>query len=151
IMDAARPHLLAAYLALAAGATIVLTPVPEVAMVLLPAATLLAAVVAWRIPKARRWPWIVLAIVTAAFAGLPALVFTAVGLFSTWAAIEYLAAAGLWWSVRAGSSWRSLLGTVVIGYLGGLSLFCVSTPLACMTAFTGALVTIVLSPGGFDD
>jgi hypothetical protein len=43
------------------------------------------------------------------------------------------------------------LGTVVIGYLGGLTLFCVSTPLACITAFTGALVTFVITPGEFDD
>jgi hypothetical protein len=42
------------------------------------------------------------------------------------------------------------LGTVVIGYLGGLMLVCVSTPLACITAATGALVTIVISPGEID-
>ncbi|HTK75336.1 MAG TPA: ABC transporter permease [Gemmataceae bacterium] len=151
IIAAGRPHLLGAYLALAASAAIILTPEPQAALVVLPAAALLALVTAWRVPWLRPWPWILLAVVTAGFAGLPAFMFTALGLWASWAAIEFLGAVGIWWSVRAGSSWRSLLGTVVIGYLGGLMLLCVSTPLACTTAATGALVTIVISPGDFDD
>jgi ABC-type transport system involved in multi-copper enzyme maturation permease subunit len=151
IIAAARPHLLAAYIALAAAATIILTPAPQAALIALPAAAFLAAVTAWLVPRLRPWPWVLLAVLIAGFAGLPALTFTAVGLGTTWASMEFLGAVGLWWSVRAGGSWRSLLGTVVIGYLGALTLFCVSTPLACMTAFTGALVAIVLSPEGLDD
>jgi ABC-type transport system involved in multi-copper enzyme maturation permease subunit len=151
IIVAARPHVIGAYLALAASVAILLTPAPEVALIVLPAAALLALMIAWRVPRTRPWPWVGLALLTAGFAGPPALVFTAVGMGATWAAMEFLAAVGLWWSVRARSSWRSLLGTVVIGYLGGLMLFCVSTPLACITAFTGALVTFVVSPGEFDD
>jgi len=151
IVAAARPHLLGAYLALAASATVILTPEPQAALIVLPAAALLATVIAWRVPRTRPWPWVLLAVFTAGFAGMPAVMFTAVGLGATWAAIEFLGAVGIWWSVRASGSWRSLLGTVVIGYLGALTLFCVSTPLACITAFTGALVTFVITPGGFDD
>jgi ABC-type transport system involved in multi-copper enzyme maturation permease subunit len=39
-----------------------------------------------------------------------------------WIAMYYMVAAGLWCSVRSMSSWRSLLGTLAIGYGGGLAL-----------------------------
>src|SRR5262249_17483444 len=87
IVAAARPPLLGAYVALAASAAIVLTPKPELALIVLPVAALLAAVIAWRIPRTRPWPWVALALLTAGFAGPPAFVFAAVGLFTTWASI----------------------------------------------------------------
>jgi ABC-type Na+ efflux pump permease subunit len=48
----------------------------------------------------------------------------------TWLAMAFVGAAGLWCSVRSKSSWRSLLGTVLIGYVGGFMLYGVALPVA---------------------
>jgi ABC-type transport system involved in multi-copper enzyme maturation permease subunit len=48
----------------------------------------------------------------------------------TWLAMAFVGTAGLWCSVRSKSSWRSLLGTVLIGYLGGFFLLGVAFPVA---------------------
>jgi len=53
----------------------------------------------------------------------------------------FIAAVGLYCSARSRNSWRSLLATVAIGYLGGFVLFCVSTPLACLTSVILGLLT----------
>jgi ABC-type transport system involved in multi-copper enzyme maturation permease subunit len=76
---------------------------------------------------------------------LPALFFAVIGGVGSvlwvvvWAAVTLLAmifvgAAGLWCSVRAKTSWRSLLGTLGITYVGGFILFCVTSPIMIMMA-----------------
>ncbi|HEV3117151.1 MAG TPA: ABC transporter permease subunit [Gemmataceae bacterium] len=72
---------------------------------------------------------------------IPALLFSLWGGFEpffmtllrlavTWLAMAFVGTAGLWCSVRSKSSWRSLLGTVLIGYLGGFFLLVVAFPVA---------------------
>jgi hypothetical protein len=46
----------------------------------------------------------------------------------------FVGAAGLWCSVRAKTSWRSLLGTLGITYVGGSILSCVALPVIYMVA-----------------
>lgn len=50
----------------------------------------------------------------------------------TWLAMAFIGAAGLWCSVRAKSSWRSLMGTVLIGYGGGFLLLVIAFPVALL-------------------
>ncbi len=40
----------------------------------------------------------------------------------------FIGAAGLWCSVRAPNSWRALLNTVLVGYVGGLAIYAITTP-----------------------
>jgi hypothetical protein len=78
---------------------------------------------------------------TALYAGLEVFIVTTAGLTITWLALYFLGAAGLYCSARSHSSWRSLLGTVAIGYGGGAALFCVSTPLSCASSVVLWLLT----------
>jgi hypothetical protein len=58
----------------------------------------------------------------------PAVVITFL-LGATWLAMLFVGASGLWCSVRSKSSWRALLSTLGITYVGGFVLFVVSLPL----------------------
>jgi ABC-type transport system involved in multi-copper enzyme maturation permease subunit len=62
----------------------------------------------------------------------------------TWWAMELFAAIGIWCSVRCTSSWRSLLLTTSLGYVGGIVLTCVSTPVALSTTLILYLATGLL-------
>jgi hypothetical protein len=55
-------------------------------------------------------------------------------------AMFYMGAAGIWSSTRCSSSWRSLLSTMGIGYVGGLILWLVTTPI---TAIIGILLFLL--------
>ena len=70
----------------------------------------------------------------------------------TWLAMAFVGAAGLWCSVRSKSSWRSLLGTVVIGYLGGFLLYGVAAPVAFILYgviyLTLLLIDFIIGAGG---
>jgi ABC-type transport system involved in multi-copper enzyme maturation permease subunit len=68
------------------------------------------------------------AVVLAAFGGLLALLWTAVWLAVTVLAMYFVGAAGLWCSVRSRNSWRSLLGTLGLGYVGGACIYAVTSP-----------------------
>jgi ABC-type transport system involved in multi-copper enzyme maturation permease subunit len=76
---------------------------------------------------------------------VPALVFATIGGFGTvfWTALPlgvtllamwFVGAAGIWCSVLAKTSWRSLLGTLGITYIGGFVLFCVSSYIMLIVA-----------------
>jgi ABC-type transport system involved in multi-copper enzyme maturation permease subunit len=71
----------------------------------------------------------------------------AVTLVTAWLAMEFFASVGLWCSVRCSSSWRSLMMTAGLGYIGGLVLSCVSTPLALSTGIVLYLVTRLIEVG----
>jgi ABC-type transport system involved in multi-copper enzyme maturation permease subunit len=62
--------------------------------------------------------------------GWQALFWTVLLFGVTWLAMVFVGAAGLWCSVHAKSSWRSLMGTVLIGYGGGFCLLMVAFPFA---------------------
>ncbi len=55
-------------------------------------------------------------------------------------AMFYMGAAGIWSSTRCSSSWRSLLSTMGIGYVGGLILWLITTPIS----FIVALILLIL-------
>jgi ABC-type transport system involved in multi-copper enzyme maturation permease subunit len=50
----------------------------------------------------------------------------------------FLGAAGLWASVYSSTSWRALLRTLLVGYVGGLALYAVTTP--AIGLLTGVLI-----------
>jgi ABC-type transport system involved in multi-copper enzyme maturation permease subunit len=62
--------------------------------------------------------------------GWEAILWTVLLLGVTWLTMAFVGAAGLWCSVRAKSSWRSLMSTVLIGYGGGFFLLGVAFPVA---------------------
>jgi ABC-type transport system involved in multi-copper enzyme maturation permease subunit len=68
------------------------------------------------------------ALLLSALGGLMALFWTALWLAVTLLAMYYVGAAGLWCSARAKNSWRSLLATMVAGYLGGIALYALTAP-----------------------
>ena len=68
----------------------------------------------------------------------------AVTLAIAWLAMELFASVGIWCSVRCTSSWRSLLLTTWLGYVGGIVLCCVSTPMALSTTLILYLATGLL-------
>jgi ABC-type transport system involved in multi-copper enzyme maturation permease subunit len=72
-----------------------------------------------------------------------AICWTGVWLAVSLLAMAFVGAAGLWCSVRAKSSWRSLLGTVLIGYVGGFFLYGVAWPLA-LIVFAVIWITLTL-------
>lgn len=70
------------------------------------------------------------ALALALVGGWEATFWTVLLLGVTWLAMAFVGAAGLWCSVRAKSSWRSLLGTTLIGYGGGFFLLGIAFPVA---------------------
>lgn len=85
-----------------------------------------------------------LAIVYSALGGLMAFCWTLLGLVVTVLAMVYIGSAGIWCSVVSKNSWRALLGTMALGYLGGMALYLVSTPIIAILA---GLVLLFLSMG----
>jgi ABC-type transport system involved in multi-copper enzyme maturation permease subunit len=55
--------------------------------------------------------------------GPMALTWTLIWLGTTWLAMYYVGAAGIWCSARTKSSWRSLVGTLGLCYVGGFVLY----------------------------
>ena len=84
------------------------------------------------------------AVSLAALGGRGALLWTLLWLAVTWLALFYVGAAGLWCSVRSRGSWRSLLGTLALTYLGGFVLYCVTSTLAGIVAMLLFLVIFLL-------
>jgi hypothetical protein len=112
-----------------------------VALVLVPT---VLGIVALQLPAWSGWVATGLVVLVAAAGGLDSAVIVAGSLGVTWLAMCFLAAVGLFWSARSQTSWRSLLGTVTVGYAGGFVLFCVSTPLSCLsTMVLGLLLTAI--------
>jgi ABC-type transport system involved in multi-copper enzyme maturation permease subunit len=74
------------------------------------------------------------------FGGGAAVFLTTVFLGVTWLGMAYVGAAGIWCSVRCKSSWRSLLMTLMLAYVGGVLLYCVASPFIAMVWFILMLV-----------
>jgi len=103
-----------------------------------------AALILALAPRTARITLTVLAFTWAMMASGSTAVAIAITSLLGWLAMEYLGAAGMWSSVRCQSSWRSLLLTLGFGYVGGFVIFCVSTPLACITTLLLSLVAGLL-------
>jgi ABC-type transport system involved in multi-copper enzyme maturation permease subunit len=74
------------------------------------------------------------ALALAALGGAVPFVLTLLLLGVTWLAIYFIGATGIRCSVSATSSWRSLLATLAVGYVGGFIVFCVLLPVTIMLA-----------------
>ena len=68
------------------------------------------------------------ALALSALSSFLAFFWTGIWLGVTWLAMYFVGAAGIWCSVRSKSSWRSLLGTVGIGYGGGVGVYLLTSP-----------------------
>jgi ABC-type transport system involved in multi-copper enzyme maturation permease subunit len=75
------------------------------------------------------------AVVLSVFGGVLALCWVLLWLAVTLLAMYYVGAAGLWCSVRAGNSWRALLGTMAAGYVGGLAIYACTSPILLVAAY----------------
>ncbi len=78
----------------------------------------------------------------AAVGSVAALFWTVFMLGITLLAIFYVAAAGIWWSVRSQTSWRSLLGTLASTYVGGAILW---AALSFVSLFIATFVIVFLA------
>jgi ABC-type transport system involved in multi-copper enzyme maturation permease subunit len=76
--------------------------------------------------------------------GIGAVFWTLLFLGVTFLAMYYVGAAGLRCSVRAKTSWRSLLGTLAWGYLGAFLLFVLTSPALFALAFIIFLLAMAL-------
>jgi ABC-type transport system involved in multi-copper enzyme maturation permease subunit len=79
-------------------------------------------------------PALVLAALPILAADFAPLFWTAIWLAVTLLAMYFVGAAGIWCSVRARTSWRSLLGTLGLGYVGGAVIALVTSPVTAMLA-----------------
>src|SRR5262245_61229808 len=70
----------------------------------------------------------------AAIAGPTAFFWTALWLAVTWLAMYFIGATGIWCSVRSRGSWRSLLWTLGIGYVGGAFVYIITSPVIFLLA-----------------
>jgi ABC-type transport system involved in multi-copper enzyme maturation permease subunit len=68
------------------------------------------------------------AVSLAALAGPLALFWTVLCLTVAVLAMYFIGATGLWCSTRARNSWRALLSTLGVGYVGGILLYLLTTP-----------------------
>jgi ABC-type transport system involved in multi-copper enzyme maturation permease subunit len=68
------------------------------------------------------------AFILAFLAGGRALFWTVLAVLGAWPAMYFVGAAGIYYSVRSQSSWKSLLATLGFGYVGGLVICTVSIP-----------------------
>jgi len=85
------------------------------------------------------------AILFSALAGQAALFWTVLWLGVTLLAMYFLGATGLYCSVRARTSWRSLLSTMGIAYVGGALLQIVLSPFILLLALMVLLLLAVLN------
>jgi ABC-type transport system involved in multi-copper enzyme maturation permease subunit len=74
------------------------------------------------------------ALTLSVFGGPLALFWTLLWLAVTVLAMYFVGAAGLWCSVRAKNSWRALLGTLGLAYLGGTGIYLITSPIMAILA-----------------
>jgi len=76
--------------------------------------------------------------------GFMSLFWTALWLAVTFLAMYFVGATGLRCSVRAKSSWRSLLGTLGMGYVGGFVIYVMTSPIILILALVVLLSMILI-------
>ena len=83
------------------------------------------------------WIFLVIAVLTmlgAMLLGAAPLFITLLTAVVTTVAMFYMGAAGIWCSTKCTTSWRSLLATLGLGYVGGLVLWLISSPITIIIA-----------------
>lgn len=73
--------------------------------------------------------------------------FTLLGLGVTVLAMYFIGAAGLWCSVKSKNSWRSLLATLGLGYVGGFLIYLLTSPIIWVLAMLLLLVLYFIDAG----
>jgi ABC-type transport system involved in multi-copper enzyme maturation permease subunit len=84
------------------------------------------------------------AVALAALCGPGAVFWAVLWLAVTCLAVAYAGAAGLWCSVRSSSSWKALLGTLALIYVGGFVLWMASAIFGCVIAIIVVLFLLIL-------
>lgn len=112
-------------------------------------ATVLAIVFRKRLDSfATFWVFLIISLATmvaALLLGAVPLFLTLLTSVVTTVAMFYMGAAGIWCSTRFSTSWRSLLATLGLGYIGGLILWLVTTPITFIVALFIYLMLLFLS------
>jgi hypothetical protein len=101
----------------------------------------------WGVMGASTWylaAYAVPAVVLSVFGGLLALFWTVVWLAVTLLAMYFIGAAGIWCSVKAKNSWRALLSTMGLGYVGGTAVYLMTSPVIIILAVLILLLIRVL-------
>ena len=101
----------------------------------------------WGIIRASYWyllAYAAPAVSLSVLGGVMSLVYTLAWLAATVLAMYFIGAAGLWCSVRSSNSWKALLQTMGFGYLGGLAIFVVTSPLIAVIALILLLLLLIL-------
>jgi ABC-type transport system involved in multi-copper enzyme maturation permease subunit len=101
----------------------------------------------WGVMGACYWyllAYAVPAVLLSALGGVGCLGWTALWLAVTVLAMYYMGAVGIWCSARSKSSWRSLLGTMAMGYLFGLALYLLDAiPVSILTAIVNLSLYLI--------
>jgi ABC-type transport system involved in multi-copper enzyme maturation permease subunit len=93
------------------------------------------------VPHAVWWVALGLVLLAVGVEGLDRAIVVGFSILATWLAIYFFGAVGLWCSARSQSSWRSLLGTVVLGYAGMVVFGCLGVPIGCIgSLIVGAIL-----------
>jgi ABC-type transport system involved in multi-copper enzyme maturation permease subunit len=145
VLRGAWPYLIAVWLA--GGVTTALTSNTDPGgplLVLVIGLGMAGLAIGWA-PKAAGWIAIGFAVALGATAGIEVALTVAIAIPVTWLTMYFLGAVGLYCSARSNSSWRSLLGTVVIGYAGGSVIFCIGMPIGCAGSAIVSLLIALLS------
>jgi ABC-type Na+ efflux pump permease subunit len=93
--------------------------------------------------------YIIPALFFAAFAGPFAVFWVVLSLGETFLAMYYLGAVGMWSSVRAKTTWRSLLVTVLVAYLAAIAIYvCLVPVVLILSALLFAALSIIAAMYG---
>ncbi len=144
ILRSVWPYLLA-YLLAVAVTLVLLDPRNRGPLLFLAPAAALAVASRWLGRRVFRVAVVGLVLAAALAAGLEIFLITAVELVVCRLALSFMGAAGLYCSALSSNSWRSLLGTVAIGYMGGFALIWAGIPLCCLTILIFIPVAAVLN------
>lgn len=101
----------------------------------------------WGVMGASYWyllAYAVPAVVLSVLGGFLALFWTVVWLAVTVLAMYFIGAAGIWCSVKSKNSWRALLSTMGLGYVGGTAIYLVTSPAIILLAVLIVLVVRIL-------
>jgi ABC-type transport system involved in multi-copper enzyme maturation permease subunit len=94
------------------------------------------------------WPYLLAyaapALALSTISGVAGVLFTVLWLGVTWLAMFFVGGAGLWCSVKSKTSWRSLLSTLGISYVGGFILFCFVFFPACILSCIISMVLVLV-------
>lgn len=137
IMGAASPYVLASLVPTVIMATLVSPPTAWVVTFVI---VLITGIVSWAYRRRldgmlAYWAfavWALMAMVISLFMGAPILFVVWLMTVVTALAMFYMGAAGIWCSARSHDSWHSLVSTLGLGYVGGIFLWLLTSPLTLL-------------------